>query len=294
MSSRTTTTAALVAAATALAGGAYALGSQSDGSAEAAKATAAATPAPFGRRGWHDRGGPGAGLSDLASRLGVPEAKLRVALQDLRGTDPGDLGARQASLISSIASSLKVSEAEVKAAFNAVRKQGQGGPPGLRSGPDELAATLAKQLGVSQAKVRTALDTAFQAQRESHVDEIAGTLATALKVDKAKVAAALAALRPAPGSGPRDHPPGDGGIAAALARKLGVPVADVRAALQKLRTQRELQMSAARDAFAVNLADKLGISAAKVKSALNDHGPFGLHDGPGGRGGHGGGFFRHR
>jgi hypothetical protein len=52
-------------------------------------------------------------------------------------------------------------------------------------------------------------------------------------------------------------------------------------------------MSAARDAFAVKLAGKLGIPAAKVKSALNDHGRFGLHDGPGGRGRHGGGFFGH-
>jgi hypothetical protein len=282
MSSRTTTTAALVAAATALAGGAYALGSQSDGSAVAAKATAPAAPTAPGRRGWHHDGAPGAGLADLASRLGVPEAKLRVALQELRGTDPGDLGARHTVLLNGVASALHVSQAEFRAALNAVRKQG------LRGGPDELAAGLAKQLGVPEAKVRAALDTAFQAQHKDHVDEIAGTLATALKVDKAKVAAALDSLRPAPGSGPRTI--GPDGLAAALAKKLGLPVADVRAALQKLRTQREQEMSAARDAFATKLADKLGISAAKVKSALADHGPFGLHEGPGR---HGGGFFRH-
>src|SRR3954452_18475379 len=98
MSSRIPTTAALVAAATALAAGAYALGSESDGSAVAAKGTAT----PYAQGGWHRAGRPAAGLSDLARRLGVSEAKLRVALQDLRGTAPGDIGARHAALISSI------------------------------------------------------------------------------------------------------------------------------------------------------------------------------------------------
>jgi hypothetical protein len=283
MSSRTTTTAALLAAATALAGGAYALGSQSDGSAVAAKA---ATTTPSGRPAWHGRGGPGAGLSDLASRLGVSQAKLRVALQELRGTGPGDLGAKHTELISRLATSLKVSEAEVKAAFNAARRQAAPGMHRFGRGPGDLVAGLAKQLDVSQDKVRAALDDAFQADRKDHVDEIAGTLATALKVDKAKVAAALESLRPAAGTRPRDHRPGDG-IAAALANKLGVPAADVRAALQKLRAQREQEMSTARDAFATKLAAKLGISADKVKSALSDHGPFGLHDGRGGPGGPG-------
>src|SRR5690349_7265637 len=127
MSSRMTTTAAAVAAATALAAGAYALGTESDGSAQAAKANATATPSP---------------------------GKQRVALKELRGTQPGDLGARHAALLSSVAKSLGVSEAEVKAAFAAVRKQVR---PGFRHsvGPDGFAAALAKQLGVSKAKVES-------------------------------------------------------------------------------------------------------------------------------------------
>jgi UDP-N-acetylmuramyl pentapeptide synthase len=104
------------------------------------------------------------------------------------------------------------------------------------------------------------------------------------------VAAAIESLRPANGTRPRDRRPAQG-LAAALAKKLGVAPADVRAALQSLRSKREQQMSAERDAFATRLAGKLGISADKVKSVLSDHGPFGLHPGPGGPGAHG--RFRH-
>jgi hypothetical protein len=288
MSSRILTTAALVAAATALAAGAYALGTQSDGSAVAARD--AATPYAQGG-GWQRGGPPGSGFSDLAARLGVSEAKLRVALQDLRGPQPGDLGAKHAALVSSLATSLKVSEAEVKAAFKALPNQHAGrGARRFGPGPTDLAAGLAKQLGVPQAKVETALQNAAQAEQKGHIDELAGTLATALKLDKAKVAAAIESLRPANGTRPRDRRPAQG-LAAALAKKLGVAPADVRSALQSLRSKREQQMSAERDAFATRLAGKLGISADKVKSALSDHGPFGLHPGPGGPGARG--HFRH-
>ncbi|MEA2279400.1 MAG: hypothetical protein QOK21_7 [Solirubrobacteraceae bacterium] len=280
MSTRISTTAALIAAATALAAGAYTLGTQSDGSAVAAKDTAT----PYAGGGWQRGGPPGSGFSDLASRLGVSEAKLRVALQELRGSQPGDLGAEHAALVSSLAASLKVSEAEVKAAFNAVRRQDAGrGARRFGRGPADLAAGLAKQLGVSQAKVETALQNAVQTDQKSHIDELAGTLATALKLDKAKVAAAIESLRPATGARPRDRRP-DQGLAAALAKKLGVAPGDVRSALQAVRSTREQQMSAERDAFATKLADKLGISADKVKSVLSDHGPFGLHPGRGGPG----------
>lgn len=285
-------TAAAVAAATALAGGAYALGTQSDGSARAAKATATATRSPGQPRGGCRRDG---GLNDLASRLGVAPAKLRVALKELRGTQPGDLGARHIVLLSSVAKSLGVSQAEMKTAMNAVRKQVRPGFP--RGGPREFSAALAKQLGVSQSKVEQAFEDAFKAGRSQRVDEIAGALAAALNVDKAKVAGALESLRPAPGAGPRTI--GPGGIAAALAKQLGLSASDARAAMQKLHAQRQQEMSQARDDFATKLAAKLGISADKVKSALSDHGPFGLHPGPGpgerrrGFGFGSGGHFRH-
>ena len=49
--------------------------------------------------------------------------------------------------------------------------------------------------------------------------------------------------------------------------------------LQKLRAGHEAQEQQERDAFAQKLADKLGISVAKVKSVLAA-GPFGMHGGP--------------
>jgi hypothetical protein len=61
----------------------------------------------------------------------------------------------------------------------------------------------------------------------------------------------------------------------------------VRAAFEKLRQSKVDEFAKQRDAFATALANKLGISVDKVKSALFEFGP-----GPGGpgRGGHGFGF----
>lgn len=74
---------------------------------------------------------------------------------------------------------------------------------------------------------------------------------------------------------------------AGLAKELGVKEADLRKALTAIRKEQ-------RDDFAEKLADKLGLSAAKVKKALPDR-PKALKGGrgfggppPGGRGGPGG------
>src|SRR4051794_33800942 len=89
MTRRTKKTAAALTGAVALASGAYALGSQAGGGAALAGGTTPSATQPgygFGPGpgpGFRDRG-PGRPLSDLATRLGVSEAKLRAALQDLR------------------------------------------------------------------------------------------------------------------------------------------------------------------------------------------------------------------
>ena len=143
---------------------------------------------------------------------------------------------------------------------------------------------LATRLGVPPAALKAALVSLrpSAADRAAKQDAFAQSLADALKVDKAKVTAALAKLRPdAPGDHRGAHGPGHvrGDITAALAKELGVPAADVRTALDKLRADHEAQEQQERDAFAQKLADKLGISVAKVKSVMGA-GPFG-HGGPG-------------
>ncbi len=63
----------------------------------------------------------------------------------------------------------------------------------------------------------------------------------------------------------------------------------MRAALRKVQAAHEKEHQARRDEFAQKLADKLGISVDKVKSALPaggpGHGGPGGHHGPGGPGG---------
>ena len=108
-------TAALVlTGAVALASGAYALGSQSDGSAVAAGEDE--------RPAFVHHGGPGFGLDRLADRLGVDEAKLRDALEDVRG----DLPARRelrADFAKELADELGTTQAKVEAALERIREQ---------------------------------------------------------------------------------------------------------------------------------------------------------------------------
>ena len=69
-------------------------------------------------------------------------------------------------------------------------------------------------------------------------------------------------------------------LVAALAKELGIERSKVRAALRKVQAAHEKEHAARRDEFAQKLADKLGISVDKVKSALPAGGPG--HGGPAG------------
>jgi hypothetical protein len=148
-------------------------------------------------------------------------------------------------------------------------------------GPD--LAALATKLGVSTTALKSALQS-LRPDAAGHADvrdAMAQKLADALGVDKAKLTAALAKLRPdgrGRHDGPRDGAKGaDTAFAAALAKELGQSTADVTAALTKLRADHDAAEKTERDAFAQKLADKLNISADKVKSVFAA-GPFG---GPG-------------
>jgi hypothetical protein len=111
---------AALGAALALAFGAYALGAQSDdGSASASRNGAPPAvdrgygPGP----GLHK--GPRAGLQDLAKQLGVTQAKLHAALEDIRKE-------QRTEVVKKLAQKLGVPESKVKAALP---EHFPGGPP---------------------------------------------------------------------------------------------------------------------------------------------------------------------
>ena len=102
--------------AVALASGAYALGAQADdGAAVAAAGNPTATFAHDGQAGG---GGPFGGL--LADKLGVSEAKLRAALEDIRGDLPKPREMRD-EFAKELATELGSTEAKVKAALERIR-----------------------------------------------------------------------------------------------------------------------------------------------------------------------------
>ncbi len=143
-------TAAVVGAAVALASGAYALGSQVDGAA------VAAGDRP-GEAGYHMRGGPGPGpgLDRLADRLGVDEAKLRAALEDVRG-DLGKPGGMRDDFAKELADELGTTQAKVEAAIKRIREKHA---KEFENRRDALAEALAKRLNLDASKVKEALET---------------------------------------------------------------------------------------------------------------------------------------
>ena len=137
--------------AVALASGAYALGAQADDGA----AVAAGTPkAAFAHHGPGRPGGP-FGFEGLADRLGVSEAKLRAALEDIRGNLPKP-GERRDDFAKDLAAELGSTEAKVKAALERLRTKYEAQEQDRR---DALAAELAKRLNLDVSKVKDALET---------------------------------------------------------------------------------------------------------------------------------------
>jgi len=153
-------TAVALAAAIALASGAYALGSQAgDGAAVAANGgsddNAQAAPPRWGGGppGLSDRGGP-PGFSELADRLGVEQDALQDAMSDLRGTiappgPPGDDFPKE------LADELGTTEAKVEAALERVRARHEREFESRRA---EFAEKLADRLKLDASKVEEALD----------------------------------------------------------------------------------------------------------------------------------------
>jgi len=163
---------------------------------------------------------------------------------------------------------------------------------------DELSAKLAKALGISSERVKTAFD-GLHAKRE---DRFAAELAAALSVDAPKVKAALskvkdddfhspgdfaqklagelgldasdvqsALMRVRPFEGPGRHAPGhpDGAMPLRqLANAMGVSRADLRKAFAQLRAGAENDWRQDQRALATFLADRFGLDVSKVEDAL--------------------------
>jgi AraC-like DNA-binding protein len=231
MTSGMRTTAFALAGAVALASGAYALGSEAgDGSAEATRGDQVRLGHGFG---------PGRpGFDNLADRLGVEESALREALEDIAAEHRTDFAQR-------LADALNVDRARVEQAFDNLRPERPARPHIRR--PAALAPALAKELGLSTAKVRAALE------KGGRPDD----LADALGVSQERLHEAFHAVIGRPRL---PHRPG----LENLAEELGVTQAQLHAAFEKLRAQKD----DLREAFAQELADRLNLDVAKVEEAL--------------------------
>jgi transcriptional regulator with XRE-family HTH domain len=184
---------AATAAATALVGGGYAIGTRGDGSAAASGPNAGSAR---GAHGWHQRGAGRARLTELAHRLGVSEAKLLGAIQDLRPQRRED---RRDDRVTELAKALGISEAKVQAALDKVRAQRPARRPGTRgawrAARQARIARLAKALGISQTDLRVAIAKSFgprMQDRRQRRDDFANALAAKLGLEQAKVQSALA------------------------------------------------------------------------------------------------------
>jgi hypothetical protein len=276
MNTRTKKLATLLGVGVVLSSGAYALGTQTGGggalaSGSNASASGAApakgTAVVSGHRG---AGGPGfrggAGLDDLATKLGVSETALRDALQAVR--DAKTPAERRTELTQALATALGKPVDQVTSALSSV----------LPDKPDrdrvrgQFAADLAKALGVDTAKVQAGLDKARQDLRADRGnrngrpdrgalrDTLVKDIASATGVDAAKVRSALRSARPDRGTR-RDRRDARGDVRQKLATALGVTTAQLDAAFKTVATQ-------ARDQFATDLAQRLHIDVQKVKDAL--------------------------
>ena len=145
----------------------------------------------------------------------------------------------------SLADRLGVSEQKLGEALEALRPKGDPG--------DELAAALAKSLGVEQAKVEAALTRLHARHERRHGvrHERSGPSGPGRRGH----------VMPAPHPGPGGPHGPAGPLGDELARELGVDAEELHDALAAFH-------DAKRDEFAEKLADRLGIDVDKVEEAL--------------------------
>ena len=192
MTPRTKKTAVALSGALVLASGAYALGSQTGDGTALAGGNPTSSPRSAGPHGPGPRD-----LSGIAAQLGVTEAKLRAALEDLRPDRRAAKDEHRAELAKPLAAELGLDEAKVTAAlekFRGDRKVVRRERRGDRL--QRFDEALAAKLGVDAAKVRSAFD-ALKPGPNRRADKPAlADLAKQIGVSEAKLRAALDDLRP--------------------------------------------------------------------------------------------------
>jgi hypothetical protein len=167
---------------------------------------------------------------------------------------------------------VKVDKSFAVTAVNAM-DAGHGGPGGRGHGPGGHAdlAAVAQKLGVTEAKLRSALDAARPADDHKDRGDWAAGLAKALGVETANVQQILDANRPQPdaGRGPRDHGRlDDSALVGALAKGLAKSEAQVRSALIQAEQAHQAERTARESAMYAAVAKALGKDAAAVKAAF--------------------------
>jgi biotin operon repressor len=174
---------------------------------------------------------------------------------------------RRDEFASKLAKALGISSAKVKSAFDGLHSKQEG----------RFAARLADALGLDTARVKAALDKLKGGEPHSPGD-LAQSLADELGVNASDVSAALMKIRPfdgpgrhgPDGDGPGHHGPRDGAMPLRqLARALGVSRADLRDAFRQLRAGAENDWKQEQQGLAKFLADRFNLDPSKVQDALN-------------------------
>ena len=251
----------LLAGAVLLASAAYGIGSQTGGGGASAADDDSASLGPGARMDHVElrgRGGP-FDRSGLAQKLGVDEDKLTAALEELRDERKPRGDRRRFS--ADLAKALGVSQERVRDALRNLRSNMR---QEHRAARREFLAALAKELGVEEGKVREVLRDARRAGPGAWPSQ--AEMAKRLGVSEAKLRAAFEKVGPKRAGSRRDRM--KDGLAADLAKELGLEENDVQAALAKLHKQHEAEHKRRHAAFTKALAEKLGIPVSKVRSAL--------------------------
>jgi Clp amino terminal domain, pathogenicity island component len=231
-------TALLLTGGVALASVAYALGSESgDGSAVADSAAA-------------QRGGERFGGDRLADELGVDATELRKALEDFHDQHATQ---RRDDFTTALADALGKPADDVRAALDQLADAKR----------DRFARQLARELGIDASKVSAALDD-LRDDRPVRPFGFTAALAAKLGVDPADVEDALRALRP---TLPLHKHHGREPLRE-LAAALDVTRAELREALRELRGDLGSKVEEHRAELVSFLADRFGLSEARVEEAL--------------------------
>jgi len=160
--------------------------------------TAATQAGSNAQSGWPDRPGPRPDLGALASKLGVSQAELRKALEATRpsGDHRNEMTTELAAALGVKKSDL---QAALDKAPRPERPSGPpgSGRPGDRPDDGALAKSLAGSLNLDQTVVEAALDKVHgrhEANRQDHREEMAAALAKKLGLSTAKVEEAFQSL----------------------------------------------------------------------------------------------------